>query len=417
MPHGARFDRCRQRDDSKPALLLPIALEGRQWRSRCKATSRTFWLRAAQRRTDDVASPRFPGREPPALTVRSNQIAERIETLVSRWTDHGGERYRFDLPPVARDSVGRTADESRGKCAYRRIARRPVTGPVRLDRPRGWRFPAETTVTVTGGRAGLCFLGAARRGPNVVSPSRWRLDGDRASRQTGRTVIDHPIPVMTLPRRRRRVSFARTLKGGSRVDTSWAQGRRGGSRADGVQVTLSDDDIESTPLAPYDAIVVGIRAYNTRPRLRTMQDHLFDYVSNGGTLVVQYNTAEDALQDKLGPYPFRISRDRVTVEGSPVRFAPPDHPLLGAPNRIGAADFEGWVQERGLYFANPWNPKYETPLLMSDPGEQPTGGSLLAARHGKGTYIYTGISWFRQLPAGVPGAYRLFANLLGAGRK
>jgi hypothetical protein len=186
----------------------------------------------------------------------------------------------------------------------------------------------------------------------------------------------------------------------------------------GYQVTLlSDDDIESTSLAAYDAIVVGIRAYNTRPRLRTMQDHLFDYVSNGGRLVVQYNTAEDVLQERLGPYPFKISRDRVTVEGSPVRLASPQHPLLSAPNRIGPADFEGWVQERGLYFANPWDPRFETPLSMNDPGEPPTGGSLLVARHGSGTYIYTGISWFRQLPAGVPGAYRLFANLVGGGRE
>jgi hypothetical protein len=235
-------------------------------------------------------------------------------------------------------------------------------------------------------------------------------------------MINYPhIPVMTLfPRAEAHLVRADVKRAGSRVGYVMGSGDDVPSALEqmGYQVTLlSDDDIESTPLASYDAIVMGIRAYNTRPRLRTMQDHLFDYVSNGGTLVVQYNTVEDALQERLGPYPFKISRDRVTVEGSPVRFALPEHPLLRAPNRIGPADFEGWVQERGLYFANPWDPKFETPLSMNDPGEPPTSGSLLVARHGRGTYIYTGISWFRQLPAGVPGAYRLFANLVGGGRE
>jgi hypothetical protein len=105
----------------------------------------------------------------------------------------------------------------------------------------------------------------------------------------------------------------------------------------------------------------------------------------------------------------------VTVESAPVRLTA-DHPLLTRPNRIGAVDFEGWVQERGLYFAKPWAPEYEAPLSMGDPGETPTAGSLLYARHGKGAFVYTGLAWFRQLPAGVPGAYRLFANLVSGGR-
>ena len=300
-----------------------------------------------------------------------------------------------------------------------------VTGPVRLDLPRGWRAtPAETTVTVNGpdAPAFLRFWVRPGAGETLSAPLAMTASMSAGgSRQTrSRTVIDHPhIPVMTLfPQAEARLVRADVKRTGSRVGYVMGPGDDVPAALEqmGYQVTLlSDDDIESTPLAAYDAIVVGIRAYNTRPRLRTMQDHLFDYVSNGGTLVVQYNTVEDVLQDRLGPYPFKISRDRVTVEGSPVRFASLDHPLLSAPNRIGPADFEGWVQERGLYFANPWNPKYETPLSMNDPGEPPTGGSLLVARHGRGTYIYTGISWFRQLPAGVPGAYRLFANLVGGG--
>jgi hypothetical protein len=144
-----------------------------------------------------------------------------------------------------------------------------------------------------------------------------------------------------------------------------------------------------------------------------------DYVSNGGTLVVQYNVLErnaplDALA-RIGPYPIHIGRDRVSVEEAPVVFSP-DAPLLAAPNRIAAADFDGWVQERGLYFASDWDPRYKTLFESHDPGDGPLPGGTLYTRFGKGAYVFTAYSWFRQLPAGVPGAYRIFANLLSAGK-
>jgi hypothetical protein len=135
--------------------------------------------------------------------------------------------------------------------------------------------------------------------------------------------------------------------------------------------------------------------------------------------VVQYNTNNRLakLEGGLGPLPFDIGRDRVTDETAPVAFEQPKHPVLNHPNKITAADFEGWVQERGLYFASSWDKGYETPLAMADPGEgSPSKGSLLFARHGKGTFVYTGLAFFRQLPAGVPGAYRLFANLIAHGK-
>ena len=178
---------------------------------------------------------------------------------------------------------------------------------------------------------------------------------------------------------------------------------------------LSDDELESENLERFDAIVIGVRAYNTRPRLRMLQPRLMEFVNAGGTLITQYQTA-DASLDKLGPFPLTISRDRVTVEEAPVRFVTAKHPLLSRPNPIGPADFDGWVQERGLYFANPYDPRYQTVLSANDPGEPARDGGLLYARHGKGVFIYSGYAWFRQLPAGVPGAYRLFANLVSAGR-
>ncbi|HEY7375493.1 MAG TPA: PIG-L family deacetylase, partial [Polyangia bacterium] len=138
----------------------------------------------------------------------------------------------------------------------------------------------------------------------------------------------------------------------------------------------------------------------------------------GGTLVVQYNTNNriGPLTAPLGPWPFDIGQKRVTDETAAVGLLSPRHPALTTPNALGPRDFDGWVQERGLYFADKWDPRYETPIAMHDPSEAPLAGSLLWARHGKGTFVYTGLAFFRQLPAGVPGAYRLFANLLAAGR-
>ncbi|HRH68765.1 MAG TPA: PIG-L family deacetylase [Flavobacteriales bacterium] len=175
-------------------------------------------------------------------------------------------------------------------------------------------------------------------------------------------------------------------------------------------------------LKKYDAIVTGIRAYNATKGMKELHPLLLQYVEQGGTLIVQYNTSprfsvsgvEDFQIDPatLGPHPFKITRDRVTVEEAPPTFLDPKHPLLTTPNAITAKDFEEWVQERGLYFAGEFGDKYTPLIAWNDPGEQPLNGGLITCDHGKGRFIYTGISFFRQLPAGVPGAYRLFANLI-----
>jgi LmbE family N-acetylglucosaminyl deacetylase len=195
----------------------------------------------------------------------------------------------------------------------------------------------------------------------------------------------------------------------------------------GCQVDLlGEQDLASGDLSIYDAIVTGVRAYSVRADLRAAQQRLLDYTKNGGTLIVQYNNGADArispsvaeALDHLGPYPFTFGRDdaRVTDEAAPVKVLLPASPLLNVPNRITAADFEGWVQERGLYFSNKWDPKYETPLETHDKGNPELPGGLLYTRYGKGVYIFTAYSWFRELPAGVPGAYRIFANLISAGK-
>lgn len=185
----------------------------------------------------------------------------------------------------------------------------------------------------------------------------------------------------------------------------------------GCHVTLlSDDDVENGNLSQFGCIVAGIRAYNTRPRLRVLQPRLLDYVNNGGRLVVQYNQNEAALKDVLGPWPLTLSGARVSVEDAPMRVLKPDDPVLRVPNAIGAHDFDGWVQERGTYYADPFDARYRAPLSANDPGEPARDGGLLVTAYGKGTFAYTALAFFRQLPAGVPGAWRLFANLVSAAR-
>jgi LmbE family N-acetylglucosaminyl deacetylase len=180
----------------------------------------------------------------------------------------------------------------------------------------------------------------------------------------------------------------------------------------GYQVQfLTEENLEVDRLNEFQAIVVGIRAYNTQEFLAGKQQILLDYVKAGGNLILQYNTSSPLVTPNLGPYPFAIGRDRVTVEGSPVK-ADWEHSLLRTPNRLEAVDFDGWVQERGLYFAAQIDERYQSPLTLQDPGEQPSKGGLITAKVGAGTYVYTGLSFFRQLPAGVPGAIKLFINLI-----
>ena len=181
---------------------------------------------------------------------------------------------------------------------------------------------------------------------------------------------------------------------------------------------LTPGDIEAGSLDKYDAVVTGIRAYNVLDGLKLKQQILFDYVKQGGNLIVQYNTAGrwSPQYKDIAPYPLSLSRDRVTDEHSEVEIIAPDHPLINFPNTITEKDFEGWVQERGLYFPNNWDKAFTPILSMQDEGDSKTQGSLLVAPYGQGYYIYTGLSFFRELPAGVPGAYKLFANMLSLGK-
>ncbi|MCA0131865.1 PIG-L family deacetylase [Winogradskyella alexanderae] len=186
----------------------------------------------------------------------------------------------------------------------------------------------------------------------------------------------------------------------------------------GYNVTLiKPEQISTENLSDFDAIVVGIRAYNIIDELEFKQKFLFDYVENGGNMIVQYNTNRGLKTQNLAPYNIKLSRDRVTDENAEVRILESNHPILNFPNQITSKDFNGWVQERGLYFPNEWSEEFTPLLSMNDDGETEKKGSLLVASYGKGNFIYTGLSFFREFPAGVPGAYRLFANLISAGKE
>lgn len=188
---------------------------------------------------------------------------------------------------------------------------------------------------------------------------------------------------------------------------------------------LSADDLKSGGLGRFDAIVTGVCAYSARPDLLDNQQRLLEYVKAGGTLVVQYQGLRpsspcggdaDILWQRIGPYPIKLGRDRVTEENSQIELQNPGNPLLHQPNEITSRDFEGWVQERGLYFASEWDPHYQPLFSTHDANEKPLLGGALYTRYGKGAYVFTALSFFRELPAGVPGAFRIFANFLSAGK-
>ncbi|MFV2007998.1 MAG: hypothetical protein ACC667_11145, partial [Longimicrobiales bacterium] len=177
---------------------------------------------------------------------------------------------------------------------------------------------------------------------------------------------------------------------------------------------VGSDAVRDGDFSEFDVLVLGIRVYETRPDVAAVNDQLLEFARSGGTVVVQYNKYEYPAGG-YAPFPVSMGSrpvDRVTDENSPVAFVDSESPVLTTPNRIGMADFEGWVQERGLYFLKEWDDRYTPILELTDPGEEPKRGSVVVASVGDGLYVYAALAFFRQFPAGVPGAYRFFANLV-----
>src|SRR5262245_39824020 len=298
-----------------------------------------------------------------------------------------------------------------------------VKGELKLAAPKGWEIsPASIPIDLKAANAEIVATFSVKP-PNQNSEGTLRaivsIDGRDYSLQRVRISYPH-IGVQTLmPPAEVKLVRADIRKSSDRIGYIPGAGDDvpESLRQIGYSVKiLSEPEITAKNLAQFSAVVLGIRAYNTQDRISNGLPELFAYVKEVGLVIAHYNTLADLKSNQLGPYPLEISRDRVTDENAQVRVLAPNHPLMNTPNKITSKDFEGWVQERGLYFPNKWDPAW-TPILSSnDPKEKPLDGGLLVAKSGKGFFVYTSYSWFRQLPAGVPGAYRLFANMLSLGK-
>ena len=382
--------------------------------------------------------------EPPALKTRVQVVIEGAELRLRREVEYRavssteGESRRpvLIVPPVSialqpEVAIVRTTAADREELDFSVLvgtdAERGISGRLRLEVPAGWRvIPSEIPITLEGAGERRRFEFSLRP-PSNREPGRARVravfrDQDGIEYDRGYTVIDYPH-IQPRP------FYTTATSAVELFDVQVAEGLRvayipGAGDAIpealaqlGVPVTIIDPaDLATADLSPYQTVVLGIRAYEHQPELPRQNRRLLEFVEGGGTLIVQYNQYRFS-GGGFAPYPLTIARphDRVTDETAPVRLLDAEHPALSWPNRIGAADFEGWIQERGLYYAHEWDERYTPLLAMSDPGEDPLEGGLLVARYGKGTYVYTGIAFFRQLPAGVPGAYRFFANLVSLG--
>jgi len=359
-------------------------------------------------------------------------VALDIPVVHKRTDPVDGEVYRpFEVTPPAfanfQETVYIFQDQAPQTIEVRvRAGKDSIQGALRLEAPEDWSIqPAQMQIALEKRNMEKVYAfevtPPAEQSEGDLSPV---LTIDGADYERGIDIIDYDhIPVQTvLQKASTRVVRIKLEKRGERIGYLMGAGDAVPASLEqiGYDVELLDPaNLTGDQLATYDAILIGIRAYNTEERMAFIQPLLMDYVKQGGTMVVQYNTTRGLkIQgDEIGPYPLQLSRDRVTVEEAPVRFLAPDHPVLNQPNRITQQDFEGWVQERGLYFPDEWDSAY-TPILSSnDPGEDPKDGGLLVAKYGEGYYVYSGYSWFRELPAGVAGAYRLFANIISLGQE
>ncbi len=421
----------------------PVTLERRVKVADAAPISTPYWLRKAtgpdwQREGGlyDVPDQRLIGRPegdaPLAATFTYELGGKRfsvVRPLVYAWVDPvRGERYRdVEIVPdvtatLDRDVVMVVNGKPQTVTIQLVAGRDAVAGTLQLDLPAGWQAtPAQTAFKFDkrGDEQTVRLQVAPPK--NASERAQFHVvttvGGQRSSWRL-RTVAHEHVPPLAVRQASSGTLVPLTLEiPGKRLGYIPGPGDRVAESlsAVGYEVTLLPEDrLVSENLAKFDAILVGIRAFNAHPRLAAHRQRLLQYVSNGGRLVVQYQTQSRiaALTVPIGPYPLEIGRDRVTDETAAMTPIDAKEPLLQRPNRLGPEDFSGWVQERGLYFASKWDDRYRAVFALQDPGEAAHNGALILTKYGKGTFAYTGLAFFRQLPAGVPGAYRLLANLL-----
>jgi hypothetical protein len=403
--------------------------------------SQPYWLRLPRRGDKfqwPANGPKSVPFEPPLLSARVALVIGGVPVEVTRPVQHrlvdqvrGELRREVNVVPAVTltlDSpleVVPLASVSRPRRVAVRLqnnAGRETSGTLRLALPEGWRSqPAEAPFTLErkGERTAVGF---------VVTPPAGSAAGNYrigAEATVGASRFDLSMRTLSYPHIQTHRMYSKAEAQVRVLDLEVAPVRVGYIMGSGDQVPdairrmgldvamLGEDDLASGDLSRFDVIVVGIRASEARPDFVASHGRLLSYVREGGTLVVQYQQPDYAMR-RLMPYPAEIG-PRVVDERAPVTVLVPDHPAFTTPNRVGPADFDGWVQERFLYGLSTFDPRYTAMLESADPGEAAQQGGQVIARVGKGTYVYTSFAWFRQLPAGVPGAYRLFANLLSLG--
>jgi len=404
------------------------------------ALSQPYWLAQTPSkgafRVDDqrlIGLPENPPSIPINVTLTDVQMHTLIFTVpaIFRWTDavRGEQTRRVDVVPDVTANLEQkvylfpdTKPHNVAVTLHNFDGTSPAT--ARLILPNGWKAdpqsaPVQFDAKNGDMRATFSVTPPAEESNGELRAEVQLADGRKISKSI--TTIDYPhIPAQRVfgdaSAKLLRMNLKKT---GTHVGYIMGAGDDvpDALRQMGYDVTLlTDSDLVHGDFAHYDTIVTGVRAYNARPAMKEAHAKLMKYVENGGTLVVQYNSTspQPLLIESPGPYPFKVTSARVTVEEAPVKFTNTATPLLNTPNKITPTDFEGWVQERGLYFLDNVDPKYSTVFEMHDPGEPERTGSEIYTHYGKGTFIYTTLAWFRQLPAGVPGAYRLFANLVSA---
>jgi LmbE family N-acetylglucosaminyl deacetylase len=398
--------------------------------------SQPYWLRTEGTvALFDVPDPSLIGRpdNPPAFPLEY-VFEVGGQTLVIADEPRPATPARSDLrqrlaiiPPISLRFVERVRlfapGATRPVTVELTAARARTEGDVHLDVPDGW------TVTPAAQRFRLAAAGdEARFTFTVTAPSRVAtgvlgahvdVNGRRFDRQRVEVRYDHlPLELLQPPARARAVSLELATRG-RHIGYLPGAGDEAPAALEqmGYEVSiLRGADLTPDRLSRLDAVVIGIRAFNVRTDLADRRSALFAWVEAGGTVVVQYNTLDRLGETWLAPLHLRLSRDRVTNEHAAPMFLAPDHPVLLTPNRITAADFDGWVQERGLYFPTQWDTRFTPIVAFADAGEPLLSGGILVARYGAGHVVYTSLSWFRQFPEAVPGAYRLFANLVSLGK-
>ncbi|WP_298119146.1 PIG-L family deacetylase [Flavobacterium sp.] len=379
----------------------------------------------------NIGKPDIISRVFDVFNIEINGIVIPFEkNIVYKYNDDvKGEVYQpLDIVPVATSSIQEKVyifPNNKEKAVVVKIksGKENISGSVKLEVPQNWTVtPASIPFTLTKkGEEQLAVFNVtpSKEASDVTLKSIITIDGQTFDKEKIDINYPHIYKQMVLkPAEAKAIKLniktkaekiAYIMGAGDEVPKSLMQM--------GYEVSvLKPEEISNEKLQNFDVVMTGIRAYNVVTALGFKQNILFDFVKNGKTMIVQYNTLDDLVTKEIAPFSLKLSRDRVTEENAEVRFLNPNHPILNTPNKLTSDDFKGWKQEQGLYYPSEWDANF-TPIISSnDKGEKAKDGAILVAKYGKGNYIYTGISFFRELPEGVPGAFRLLANMISIGK-